>query len=278
MIGLLASWLLACGGPDVDCPSPRDTIAETPEGALTCRRADWLVEYWEVLRASALPASDRRLVRRAVARQFEDDATGTLTLLERVRAEGHRIVTRRGPESTGARSRAVYDALNDRGVVSGGALGSLQRKLLPVWSSSDEARVSLTEADVEGWIHYASLCREVQGGTPLRISVAGRVGAYRAIQDRFAKGSAEEQVAMAALGATWPQIRRAWLAADYETQQAWIADAPLPGPLEVDSIGYLKVIVASDVAAHVDTLRKHFGPFTAGPDRPMFLSLVTAPR
>ena len=135
---------------------------------------------------------------------------------------------------------------------------------------SEPARVALTEADVEAWINYASLCREVQGGTPLRISVAARVGVYRDIRTRFETATAAEQVAMASLGATWPQVERAWRLADYEGQQAWIAAAPLPGPMTGRSGDYARTIVQGDVTGHVQALEVHFGPFTATADLPMF--------
>lgn len=278
MIGLLASWWLACGGPEVDCTSPTDVIAEAGDTRLTCHQTDWLVEYWEVLRASALPKADRRLVRRALARRFANDATGTTTMLARVRAEGERLTSLVGPEAVRARGTAVHAALNGRGPATGDDLSRLQATLLPVWGSSAAAQVSLSESDVEGWIRYASLCREVQGGTPLRISVADRVRAYRAVKERFATGSVEVQVAMTALGAAWPRVEREWKMSGYGDQQAWILDAPLPGPLNTDSVGYLAAIVGGDVPGHVRSLEAHFGPFTLGSDEPMFRQEDATPR
>ncbi|MEM6929094.1 MAG: hypothetical protein AAF602_19305 [Myxococcota bacterium] len=271
MIALVAGWLLGCGGPSVDCAAPTDVLATVQDAQLTCRRADWLVEYWELLRAAPLAAGDRRLVRKALVRRFGDDPSGTSNLLDQVRVAGSTLAGQWGSEATLARSTAIYDALHGQGLVSGdGDLGRLQTRLLPVWGESDGARIVLTEADVEGWIRYASLCREIQGGTALRISVADRVSAYRVIRERFAGASSDDQAAMAALGAAWPQIEEGWLSADYAAQQGFATTAPLPGPLETNSIGYLAAIVEGDVAGHVASLETHFGPFTVSADRPMF--------
>ncbi|MEO0606305.1 MAG: hypothetical protein AAF211_33055 [Myxococcota bacterium] len=271
MIALLAGWLLGCGGPSVDCAAPTDVLATVQNARLTCRRADWLVEYWELLRAAPLSAGDRRLVRKALVQRFGNDPSGTTGLLDRVRTAGSALASQWGSEATRARSTAIYDALHGTGVVSGdGELGRLQARLLPVWGESKGARLVLTEADVEGWIRYASLCREIQGGTALRISVADRVSAYRVIRERFAGATTVEQAAMAALGAAWPQIEQGWLSADYAAQQGFAGVAPLPGPLETNSIGYLAEIVGGDVTGHVAALETHFGPFTVTPDRPMF--------
>lgn len=271
MIALLASVWLGCGGPDVDCASPSDVIAESDGEALSCRRADWLVDYWELLRASTLPNSDRRLVRRALAARFDDDPKGTVALLGDVRERGRHLAGLRGDAATRARSTQVFEAHSGAGPFTDGELDRLQRKLIPIWGSSETAHVALTESDVEAWIRYASLCREVQGGTPLRISVADRLGVYRTVQQRFEGGSTDEQVAMGALGSSWLQIQRAWILASYEEQQAWIADAPLPGPMTGSSVDYLRAIVTGDVAGHVRELERHFGPFTVQLDRPMFL-------
>jgi len=269
---VLLAAILGCGSPGIECEGPSTVVARSGDPRLACGDADHVVDYIERLRASPVPEGDRRLVRGALAERFESDPKGTTESIARIRAEGRRLLGLKGPEATRARSKAVYDAHHGSGPLPGGELERLVRKLVPIWGSSDAAKVSLTEADVEAWIRYASLCREVQGGTPLRISVADRVGVYRAIQERFAEGEPPEQRALASLGAVWLQIRRAWIRADYAEQQAWIGSAPLPGPMTATSSDYARAIVAGDVAGHVRTLTEHFGPFTIASDRPMFTS------
>lgn len=274
MIPILLALGLSCGRPPT-CEDGPATVLATDDGtALTCRQAGWLVEYWTVLRGSPVPAAEARLVRAEVRSRFGKDPVGTLALLERVRSEGATLLALPGSDAAQRRSESVYAALNGKGLIGPdeGELARLQSKLLPVWGSSDEAAVSLTEADVEAWIGYASLCREVQGGTPLRISVADRVRVYRSIQARFKEASAPDQIAMAAIGPIWTKVKRAWPHATYDEQQAWIAAAPLPGPMTATSPEYAEAIVKADVAGHVAALRTHFGAFTGLADGPMFLT------
>ncbi|MEN0063089.1 MAG: hypothetical protein AAGA48_13120 [Myxococcota bacterium] len=272
MIGLIVALLTGCGGPDVRCEEPTTVLRERDATVLDCRRADWLVEYWELLRASPLPLADRRLTRRALVSRFDADPKGTVALLDEVRNAGLSMMSLKGADATDRRSREVFAALHGQGLVQGtDDLVQLQTKVLPTWGSADKAQVSLTEADVEAWIRYASLCREVQGGTALRISVADRVGVYRAVQKRFDEGPADVQRALGALGAMWPQVERAWQRANYLEQQEWIGKAPLPGPMTATSSEYARTIVSGDVVGHVQTLRKEFGPFTVTQRAPMFL-------
>jgi hypothetical protein len=132
------------------------------------------------------------------------------------------------------------------------------------WAHADADRLVLPEADVEAWIGFVSLLREVQGGGPLRLAVADRVGVYRQIVARWEGGSGDERVAFLVLGASWPAVRARWQAASYDAQQGWIRAAPLPPPMTEDSRGYLAAVTRdADVVRHVEVLEQRLGPFPA---------------
>jgi hypothetical protein len=128
-----------------------------------------------------------------------------------------------------------------------------------IWGRDDSQSLLLTESDVEGWIRYLSLLREVQGGVPLVLSVADRARVYQLIIERFESGTAVQKVAVVQIGALWYALADAWRAASYEQQQGWIVNAPLPPPMTASSIGYVEVALQSDVILHAAVMEAHFG-------------------
>jgi len=82
--------------------------------------------------------------------------------------------------------------------------------------------------------------------------------------DRYDAGSREEKVALSAIGAFWPEVRKVWRAVPYERQQAWVAAAPLPPPMVATSKGYLSTLLEGNVAAHARVLHESLGPFHLG--------------
>lgn len=261
--------LLACGR-SVDCADPSTVVARQDGQALTCERASTVGDYVEALAGRPLVSGDEGLVVAAVADRFEDDPAGTTAWIGSVRTALDDLRRRRGLELAEARSERVWAAEAGKDLVrpTDGDAWNVQDRALSVWTKDDEERLALTEADIEAWIRYASLCREVQGGEPLRVSVADRVTVYRILMDRFDTGDRATQVALSGLGPHWSAIKDAWQAAPYEVQRAWIAAAPLPPPMIATSKGYLETLVAGDLGRHVQVLDEQLGPFRLGQRAP----------
>jgi hypothetical protein len=139
----------------------------------------------------------------------------------------------------------------------------LERALAP-WSTDTEHKLLLTEMDIEGWIKYASLCREIQGGSPLTLSVADRVVLYRQIVSAFEGKSREEQLSVLSMGPIWPSMQERWPGVTYEIQQAWVEAAPLPGPMTATSLGYSGAVFDEDLRSHALALHSAMGRLPLG--------------
>ncbi|HMV67022.1 MAG TPA: hypothetical protein PKA64_09240, partial [Myxococcota bacterium] len=158
----------------------------------------------------------------------------------------------------------VWALDHDGGALAGPAWARARAVItdaVAVWSHDDAERLSLTEMDIEGWVRLASLCREVQGGPPLRVSIADRVELYHVARDRFTTGSPADRRALVAVGPYWSQVRNVWKAAAAERQQAWISRAPLPPPMTTESSGYFKAVLGGDVEGLVRSVYDVLGPF-----------------
>jgi hypothetical protein len=238
-------------------------LAEHQGSTLVCRDAGVARDWLERLAGRPLTAGDGPIVDRAIAEAFVADPGATRTWLAAMAARDAEIAALRDLAGAEARSTAVYEAQAGRSFVdaSRSALWTVQKRALAVWAYDDADRLALTEADVEGWIRYASLCREAQGGIPLRISVADRVAVYRMLVDRFTHGTRADRVALSAVGGWWSQIHKAWAAASYDEQRAWISAAPLPPPMTASSLGYAEAVFQGDVAIHARVLAGTLGPF-----------------
>jgi hypothetical protein len=249
-----------------DCADPDDVLATRGEETLRCGEATEVVEWIELVAGRDLTAGDVPVVRRAVASSWNADAGGTRAWLTEVGGAKAAIAAGEGLAGAEARAAAVYAASKGGAPVGPDRpeLASVLKRALAVWVHHDGDRLALTEADFEAWIRYASLCREAQGASTLRISVADRVAVYGMLADRFATGTRDDRIAMSAVGGYWPAIREAWIQASYEEQRDWIAAAPLPPPMTATSLGYAEAVFGGDVAAHARIAIEHLGPFTVG--------------
>jgi len=200
----------------------------------------------------------------AMLEAHEKDAADLRSLIDEVKAAGKKLEPVQGPPGARLRAQAVWASHREKGPIqpSDGDLWNIQRDAMSVWVWNDDDQLALAESDIEGWLTYASLCREVQGGGVLKVSVADRVSAYRVLVDRFDGATREERLALASIGPFWQQIRDRWQASSYERQQAWIGKAPLPPPMTATSLGYLQAIVDGPVVTHADTLHEVLGPFS----------------
>ena len=261
--GLLALLALGGCGERLECDAPGQVITRAEGDALTCGDTDLVVGWMEVL-AGRTAERSRSKMRNAVRSRYRADPVQTRAWLERVRARHDALVAQTGFDGAAARAAAVYDFTKGRGLVGldDGAVRRVMDSVTMVWSSHDGDALALTESDIEAWILYGSLCREVQGGGVLRISVADRVSVYSMARERWRNGSRTDRIALASLGPVWSQVRDRWQGAGFETQQAWIQAAPLPPPMTASSLGYLEAILSGDLVGHAATLHGQLGPFT----------------
>ncbi len=249
------------------CAEPGDVLDEKGEAAVTCAEAEAVIAALTRFTLEPLDSGSRQEVYKEVARRFREDPVATDSWLEsmsNVEANGwgHSV------EAVERYTTDLYEGLTGSGPFGSteGALGAILKAEVVTWARDDTERLVLTERAIEGWIRYASLCREVQGGGGLRVSISDRVRIYRDLGDRFEHGTREEQLALAAMGPFWPQLEQAWGAASYQDQQAWIAEAPLPPPMVATSLGYAQQVFEGDVAKHVHVMNVHFGPMNVGLD------------
>lgn len=257
---LLALALLGgCGR--VECTSHEQVLESSGSSQLTCGQVEVAYRYGEALAARPLSAKHRGRIQSDLARAFGADPEGVLSSLEAAGAVVDELRPLRGLEAAERRSTRVWELTHDQGPLA--ALPEAQGRIVhvvAVWTSDEAERLSLTEMDIEGWIYYGSLCREVQSAPTLRLSVADRVHVYKQLRERFDAASRPEQVAMVSLGAFWEPVKDAWSMASFEQQQGWIAAAPLPPSMTATSLGYATSLLEGDLARHATVLHQHLGP------------------
>ncbi len=208
------------------------------------------------------PVSKRRDIYAKTAELFKSDPEGTEAwLIEITKATSH-LYGLSGFEGAEDRSHQVWLLYEDKGLITHEhpLWGSIH-KAVAVWQRHEKDQLALTEADIEGWIDYGSLCREMQGAGVLRISVSDRVGVYKTLQDRWTFGTRTDRVALTAIGPYWHDVRGAWQRAPYEKQHEWGVAAPLPPPMTATSLGYMSAIAEGDLVAHASILHATIGPF-----------------
>ncbi len=263
MVPLLVALLTGCFSDRVQCTEPDQVIAEAGGDALTCGDTEVLIDWLEVL--AARPVSKQRSMAQAgLARRFERDPQGTRVWLADRARDRAELVAESGFDGAAKRSHAVWQLVNEQGPIlpSDGALYEAADKAIAVWNTDDEDELALTEADIEAWILYGSLCRQLQGAGVLRISVADRVGVYATVGERWTYGSRTERVALASLGPFWHHVKNRWEGASYEKQQAWAKAAPMPPPMTATSLGYLQAILEGDLVGHGASIHGQLGPLS----------------
>jgi hypothetical protein len=256
-------WL-GCSSP-IDCSEPESPLAEVQEHApLACGSAVRVRGYIALAAGRPLASrSEKQLLLRGMQTRFEADPDATLSWLSGIDEAGAKLERAVGLKGAQFRSEHVFALRAGEGPIrpSDGDVWAVVERSLAVWANHTDDRLSLTEMDIEAWLSYASLCREAQGGGPLRLSVAERVRAYRMVTDRFQFGTTEQRRAMVALAPYWNAVRDAWQRAPFAGQQRWIAAAPLPPPMTSSSLGYTEAVLQGDLVAHVAVLHETLGPF-----------------
>lgn len=253
----------ACSTAPV-CPTP-ETVLVTGASPVTCADAEVVPRWAAVLASRPLLPSQRERVLVSLRDRGETDPAAVVAAVKDSRAALDALLGQQDLVAAEARSRALYDADHGLGPLPASRFpdGSAAAvKAAAVWAFDDHDKLALSEADIEGWIFYASLCREAQGAGPLAVSVSGRVEVYRMIVDRWKAADRRGKIALTAVGPFWAGAKEAWAGASYDTQQAWIRGAPLPPPMTGTSTDYIRALLKTDVAEHANVLHTLLGPFT----------------
>lgn len=260
LIGVLSSCSTFTSTPSCDSP---DTVLVSGDDPLTCATAAEAVAYARLLAGRPVFAADRGRVLSGVIAHYKADPADTKADLATVAELVKALEDTPGLAAAELRSTRAWEALNGQGPLDAASypeVDTVLRGRIAVWASDAQAKLVLTEADIEGWISFASLCREVQAGGPLKLSIANRELLYRDVADRFEGAARGEQIGMVGVGAFWPDIANRWKLASYEEQQAWITSATLPPPMTATSLGYAAGVYELPFAKHAEGLHTHFGP------------------
>jgi len=252
--------LVGCGPSLPECTAP-DVVLLEGDASLTCGDVHD-VERW-ISAVAARPADQaiRRTLPGHMVDAYQTDPARAAADLALVREDLTLFQSRDRDKALAVRSSMVKSVLTRDERFGWSAVHADSDRAVAVWESAETEPVALSEADIEAWIFYASLCREVQGGGPLLVSMAARVQIYAVLRDVFRSGSLEDKQAMAAMGPLWRSARDHWQLAEYEKQQAWITGAPLPRPMTGDSGEYISALMTQPPSVHVAALRKYLGPF-----------------
>lgn len=234
--------------------------------ALACSDVDTVVGWVELLASRSVGERQVELVRGDWTARYNRDPVATRSALTEVQTMTTALSAMRGFEASEARADAVWAAAAGQtrlGDADSTSVDVLERALA-AWSTDTQTKLILTEMDIEGWIKYASLCREIQGGSPLTLSVSDRVVLYQQIIGAFEGKSREEQLAVLSMGPIWPSMQERWPGVTYEIQQAWVEAAPLPGPMTATSLGYSSAVFDEDLKAHAVALHSAMGMLPLG--------------
>ncbi|MFK7931761.1 MAG: hypothetical protein AB8H79_26530 [Myxococcota bacterium] len=239
------------------------TATEVAPG-LSCTDANVAIDYVAVLSARKVNATRRNVLLRDLGAHYTSDPAAVRADLTKAKDLIVQITGFAGMKAAERRSTAAWIALDGSGPLNAERYpnaGAILENRIAAWSIADEDKLVLTESDIEGWINYASLCREAQGADPLSLSVASRELLYRDLKRKFKDAGRAERIAMASMGPAWPQVERRWVAASYTKQQAWIKAAPFPPPMTASSMGYTGVLFEADLTPHAQILHDTLGPF-----------------
>jgi hypothetical protein len=259
----LALAVGACSTAPV-CPTPETVLVPGAE-PVTCADAEVVPRWSTVLASRPLLPSQHERILASLRDRAQTDPASVLAAVKDSRAALDALLGQQDRVAAEARSRALYDAEHGLGPLPSarfpdGAAAAV--KAAAVWAFDDKEKLALSEADIEGWIFYASLCREAQGAGPLAVSVQGRVEVYRVIVERWKAADRRGKIALTAIGPFWAGAKDAWSGASYDMQQTWIQSAPLPPPMTGTSTQYVEALLKTDVAEHANVLHTLLGPFT----------------
>jgi hypothetical protein len=254
--------LWGCSSPPT-CGSSDDVLAQQGQEQLRCAEARVVTRYIQLLAGRPPTARERTRVWSSVRSRWNENPSSASAWLAQMGETVDALEGMKGIDGAERRSQEVYTFIEGSGHIrpDDRDLWAVAKFRISVWARQHDEKLALTESDIEGWVFYASLCREAQGGGTMRLSVADRQQIYKGVQGRWERGTRSELTALVAMGPFWSQARRGWKGASYERQQAWISKAPLPPPMTATSVAYADAIIDGDVSRHVAVLHDAIGPF-----------------
>ena len=264
----LAALTACAGDTSPRCTSSEQVLASVDGVQMTCADAERVSNYRHWL--AQKPSTDEqrgRLVANLV-KWFEREPVEASAWWSEL---SEQLAARQRPtglEGALVHASALYEVNKGRNLwarADGEVRGNSAQSLL-IWATNDDAKMALSEPAIEAWIRYVSLCRQVQGGGSLNLSVSDRAKIYGAFKERFLNGEAPEREAVVGFGPYWPEMEAAWQSARYSEQQRWIAEAPLPPPVTSTSLGYVEWFLDHGrLKEHVVTFDRVLGPLSTTP-------------
>ena len=265
---IAAALTTACSGwsltPTTVCATDEAELA-AGSPPLTCAEAEVAITWLRHVSGRPTGQADRNLVLLDLGARYKVDPAEVRTDLEQLAAINTELERASGMTGAETRSTRAWEAVTANGPLDPEHYPEADRSIrrrVAVWAQDDEEKLVLTEADIEAWISFASLCREVQSGEPLKLSIANREALYRDMRVRFEMEPRTGQIGLVGLGGYWHDVEERWIAASYKEQQAWIAAATLPPPMTSRSMGYAAVIFEGDLRQQAVTMHEVLGPFT----------------
>ena len=260
-IGILHGCSLFQSSPE--CSSPEQAVEVVASETLTCADVDRVRGYAEVLAARRIEKNQRARMASGLRARFVAAPKATRAELNDVASRVEELKGLTGQAAAAQRGRFVREWLDEQGPFSdaGAILRNPVSNAIASWSRPEGSPWVLTEMDIEGWIRLASLCREVQGAGPLRVSIADRETIYREMRARFRLLDHDQQLAVISVGPFWKGVQSRWQSASYVEQQAWIQTTPLPPPMTSTSLGYFQGVQELNPRRMADALHSNLGPF-----------------
>ncbi|MFT6816595.1 MAG: hypothetical protein ACJATT_000394 [Myxococcota bacterium] len=248
------------------CATPDEILVPGELDALSCADVDSVVGWVELLASRSIGERQVELLRGDWTYRYTRDPIASRAAITELSTQTTSLTSLLGFQGSEARADAVWAGVageSQLGDADSTSVDVLERALAP-WSTDTENKLILSEMDIEGWIKYASLCREIQGGGPMTVSVANRVVLYQQIISAFEGKSREQQLAVLSMGPVWPSMQERWPGVTYEIQQAWVEAAPLPGPMTATSLGYASAVFDEDLRSHAVALHGAMGRLPLG--------------
>ncbi|MGC6494754.1 MAG: hypothetical protein ACON5B_18090 [Myxococcota bacterium] len=239
-------------------------LFESEDLSVACADVAGVQTWAEGLAGRALTPGQRRALMDGLYADYKRDPQGAVRRVDEASAASKTLAQTGLPAALG-RSKRILQALEGDAIYASEAQGdvvSVLSSATSIWEFDRDAQLVLTESDVEGWIRYASLCREAQGASALRVSIADRVTVYAMVRERFRDGTVADRQSLIQIGAMWSSIREGWMRAPYGRQQQWIREAPLPPPMMATSLGYLSALLETDLPRHAEVTHRVLGPLT----------------
>lgn len=264
---LIALFLFntSCGllGEEIVCESKDTVLSQHSSDTLTCGDAAGVREYFQFLASRSLTANQNGRLYAGLRHRHGKNPSEVRSQIVRTRAILSESLQVHGLARAEYRSHAVWRTRMGKGpfTEAHGVEWDIFQGAVAVWARSDEQELALTEMDIEGWIRFGSLCREVQGGSPLRISIANREHIYRQMSRRFDTLKRSDQIGRVGIGMFWDAITLRWQSASYERQQSWVRVAPLPPAMNATSRAYMEAVMELPPGRSAEVLHEVLGPF-----------------